>query len=479
MERRLSALVDGMKICLNFLAMACLELAVFNVTNDLTDGYLRQSYGTVAQTVTTAPVFWVQLFLPAVIPFLFYLIRKYSRHLILFLVLHPVVVGTVMFLTNFLPCSIFWKFLYLVVGIAYGVLSARIRLVTRDELETHREDTEENWPLGAAGVMAFLSFLICSYFGDDAGASGIIWLAFAWMLLNFVVQYLENYLHYVEMSRKTSGSLPEQHIFRAGMTGVGLFTAGSVVLLVVCSKTTLVSKMTQIAKWIGWNLLRAIVWLLTLFEGGEEEELLLEQQMESGGNMMEAFGEAAETPWWIEVLEKFAIAVTVILMVALFVLMVYLFVRWLIRQFYGRERKPAEIHAEDFIEEEEPLRREKKRRTAKLPVIGGTAAERIRKIFKKTVIAAKIRPEGQNGLFRKKKEDNSYKSALLYGSEAYQEETRFDPAGKTARELSGEQQEWKRLVSLYEKVRYSDSAADMEEAREAGKLSKEILHNIK
>ena len=462
MEQRLNTLVDLIKIVLNFLVVICLESAMLAGVDEISDGYVRREYEAlmIRGNVQYELILGIQLCMLAVLPFLYYFSRKYARQLILFLAVHPLGIVLIVWLADFFPAAFIWKAIYIIGGIFYAVISIKIRL-------SSSEDGEGQLPMSFAGVIAVVMVLICSYVGDNAGVSRIVWISFVWMLGHLVLSYLENYLHYVEMSRKTAGSLPEKNIFHSGMLVVGLFSAGTVLLLIACSQTSLIGMLTAIARKVGRAILYVIAWILVRLPKDSDEQVTAQQQGAGGEMDLSGLAEGTETFWLWEVLEKVLIVVMLAALVAGTIFLIYWVTKFLIREFYGRERKRKEIREEGFLEEEEPLRREKKNRNVKLPVLGGTPAQKIRRFFKKTV---------QESL--RQRAGLSYQGLMRLNTAA-QEDAGNRTTGKTARELSGDAAEWKKLTQLYEKARYSNAEADAEDAKEAGKLSREILHNIK
>lgn len=442
MEQGLKTIRDILDMILNFLLVLCVEVVI----------------GAVAG-LDTIPVYL--LCLPAAAPFLFYAARKWVGNLPLFLGIHAAVVGLLFYLGGFFPAPILWKIVYTAIGLIYAVYSIYVR-VTPNRIVPGKKSV-----LGAA-IVTIATFFFCDYVNSETGCVRVLWILFIWILGYLLEKYLENFLFYVSMNRKSAGVMPEKSIFQSGAAIVGAYSGICVLLLILCSRTPLLSRLSEMVRWIGIRILRLFFGFLSLFgrESGEtiqkaEEEV---QQMEP----MIEMGEIGEPSVLAEILNQVFITAASLAIIAGIVLFVVWLVRFLIRGFYGRKREKREIVREDFTEEEERLEIFKKQRTVKLPFIGGTPAQRVRRIFKKTVL------------------------------EVWQKEEENNPAAicaKTARELTAgpkkrglmagmeEEQEkpeaWDKLVSLYERARYTAEELTREDVKEAGKLSRQILHTIK
>lgn len=442
MEQGLKTIRDILDIVLNFLLVLCVEVVI----------------GAVAG-LDTIPVYL--LCLPAAAPFLFYAARKWVGNLPLFLGIHAAVVGLLFYLGGFFPAPILWKIVYTAIGLIYAVYSIYVR-VTPNRIVPGKKSV-----LGAA-IVTIATFFFCDYVNSETGCVRVLWILFIWILGYLLEKYLENFLFYVSMNRKSAGVMPEKSIFQSGAAMVGAYSGICVLLLILCSRTPLLSRLSEMVRWIGIRILRLFFGFLSLFgrESGEtiqkaEEEV---QQMEP---MME-MGEIGEPSVLAEILNQVFITAASLAIIAGIVLFVVWLVRFLIRGFYGRKREKREIVREDFTEEEERLEIFKKQRTVKLPFIGGTPARRVRRIFKKTVLE----------VWQKEEEDNP---AAICAKTARELTAGPQKRGLMAGMEEGQEkpEAWDKLVSLYERARYTAEELTREDVKEAGKLSRQILHTIK
>lgn len=442
MEQGLKTIRDILDMILNFLLVLCVEVVI----------------GAVAG-LDTIPVYL--LCLPAAAPFLFYAARKWVGNLPLFLGIHAAVVGLLFYLGGFFPAPILWKIVYTAIGLIYAVYSIYVR-VTPNRIVPGKKSV-----LGAA-IVTIATFFFCDYVNSETGCVRVLWILFIWILGYLLEKYLENFLFYVSMNRKSAGVMPEKSIFQSGAAMVGAYSGICVLLLILCSRTPLLSRLSEMVRWIGIRILRLFFGFLSLFgrESGEtiqkaEEEV---QQMEP---MME-MGEIGEPSVLAEILNQVFITAASLAIIAGIVLFVVWLVRFLIRGFYGRKREKREIVREDFTEEEERLEIFKKQRTVKLPFIGGTPAQRVRRIFKKTVLE----------VWQKEEEDNP---AAICAKTARELTAGPQKRGLMAGMEEGQEkpEAWDKLVSLYERARYTAEELTREDVKEAGKLSRQILHTIK
>lgn len=442
MEQGLKTIRDILDMILNFLLVLCVEVVI----------------GAVAG-LDTIPVYL--LCLPAAAPFLFYAARKWVGNLPLFLGIHAAVVGLLFYLGGFFPAPILWKIVYTAIGLIYAVYSIYVR-VTPNRIVPGKKSV-----LGAA-IVTIATFFFCDYVNSETGCVRVLWILFIWILGYLLEKYLENFLFYVSMNRKSAGVMPEKSIFQSGAAMVGAYSGICVLFLILCSRTPLLSRLSEMVRWIGIRILRLFFGFLSLFgrESGEtiqkaEEEV---QQMEP---MME-MGEIGEPSVLAEILNQVFITAASLAIIAGIVLFVVWLVRFLIRGFYGRKREKREIVREDFTEEEERLEIFKKQRTVKLPFIGGTPAQRVRRIFKKTVLE----------VWQKEEEDNP---AAICAKTARELTAGPKKRGLMAGMEEGQEkpEAWDKLVSLYERARYTAEELTREDVKEAGKLSRQILHTIK
>lgn len=431
MEDWMKPISDILEMILNFLVIMCMETAA-----DAAFGGFQAS--------KEAPLY--VLILPVFAPLIFYGTRRLVKKLIFFLAIHIVIIAALFYLAGLFPAALLWKITYLIVGILYAIHSARVRL-TREGF-----DEGEIGPL-FAGITAAVTFLFCSYVGRDICCARILWLALLWMPGYWIKDYLDNFLSYVKLNRRAAGAMPEKKILRGGMTMVGIYGGFSLILLAVCSQTPFVFWLSDMVRKAGYGLLRLFFGFLSKF--AREPEGMTAVPENGGDRLQMMLEESIEEPSrFAQVLEQILVMIVTLLLIAGAVFLLVQAVRFIIRSFYGRKKEKRETKEEGFVEEEERLKEPERKQNGRLPIIGGTPAQRVRKIFKRTVL--ELSGEKETDCF----------------------------AAKTARELAAlctEQNtaEWMALAALYERARYTQQTITRQEVKEAGKLSRQIMHTIK
>lgn len=461
MERKLETAVDLLEILMNFLLFIGLETVADAALNG-----------------GKTPVY--VLFIPLAAPVLFYLFRRMLNNLPLFLLAHIAVVAALCWLGGFCPMPLLWRIAFTAVGVIYVIISMQIRL-------KKQEDGEGENAAGFMGVAAVAAFFACSYFGSEAGGARILWLVLVWLAGHWMRSYLANFLGYLQMNRRAAGAMPEKRIFQGGVISAAVYGAFSMVVLTLCSRAALLDKMSALVKQAGLFLLRAFVNFLALFgsETPVEEEMQMPQN--TGMQQMMMLPEAEDAPWWMELLDKIVMTAVAIVAIVAIIMLVVMLIRLMIQSFYGRKREKKEIRQEGYVEEEERLERKRNRPEKKIPMVGGTPQQRVRRVFKKTVQQF-IKAEGSAP-----KGSNAANSRLLLDMSEIrkmEEEEREGkaPSGtgalyaKTARELvalcvkgKGSSQEgreeWNAFAALYEKARYAQETVTKEDAKEAARLA--------
>ena len=453
MEKRLELIVDLLEIYMNFLLVVCLEL---------------MPYGFFGPEDPSAALF----FLPMVFPLAFYAARRWlDRSLILFLAAHAAVIFGMFKLVQLWHLGLLWEIICPAVGVVYAFLSVKIRVTTQKNAEGVVHPV-------VAGTVAGGSFLHCSYLKFSWGCEANIWLTFAWMPAWFVRSYFLNYLSYLRLNRQSSGIIPRRSIFGMGFTVAGGYTFLSVALLILCTRTPLIGLLTSFARSAIVFVLRAIFTILSLFAGEEEPQVAEDPAAAvTGGETMPFLAEGAVPPLWMQILEQIVIAAVLLGVLAGLLLLIAAFVRFIVRGFYGREKTARHEELElGVTEEQERIDDRKERRERRLPPIGGSPGERVRRSFRRTVqrTALKGKTEGWAGRTAR---ELAQDGLLAYGGTAADRDGEAAADGLTADGRSA--QAWKKLVLLYEKTRYGPSGPGREDAREADKLSRQILHNIR
>ena len=481
MKQKLQRGTEWLELFLNYAVVFCMEIAVNALVGD------RVPVGV-----------WL---VAALYPVCFYVFRAKLKHFWSFFLLHPaVVVLATLAVKSWLAGAIGIA----VLGVFYSLHSISLRV--------HHVIQEREFPLPAAAAVMIVAFFVCSYKQSQTGCMLVLGSFFVWLPGILLKRYAENYLSYVKLNAGSAGVIPEKNIFRTGIIVVVLYTVGCVALLIVCSATPLVDKLTESAAWLGKTLLWVLAWLLVKLSGNTQEA---EKPMEteSTQEMGMDWGELGDTramPVWIEVIEQVIIwAVVAALIVAVIIGIVFLF-RWMVKNFYQAGRGHEEILEAGVEEKTESIAYTEKRKRTPF-FIGTEPAAKIRRAYKKTI-------DGAFGRRSRRKGKETEEPVLLYpaSSMTAQELTQWACDAGGVRENATEQQtpggaaasdsgiaqgygvagahsasdsdtardmekraDWAQLTALYEQARYGSTEPEREQARAAVKLSGKILHMIK
>ena len=227
----------------------------------------------------------------------------------LFLLLHAGVVWVLFFAGSKAgPLPVLWQIAFVALGAVYALHSLKVRL-------TGRRDNEGEIPPSAAAVLAVCACFVCGYMGQENGAQRIIGLCFLWLCGYFLKKYLGNFQRYVGMSRRGTGAMPEKNIFFAGMRLVLAYIAGSLFLLFLLTRTTLLPRIAQAVGMVVRHLLRLFFGLLIALIGEGQAEGSAAQEQGSAPDFSGIFP-YAKPPVWLEVLEKILTAAVALAMAA-------------------------------------------------------------------------------------------------------------------------------------------------------------------
>ena len=425
MEKRLQTVAEMLEIGLNFLPVICLETMVCAVFKQADAPFLFSC-------------------LPICLPFLFYAARRgMEKSLLLFLGVHLAAAAGLVWVAGRFPMPALWQTVYLALAVGYGVRSLRIRVTSATDGEG------EIGPMGAA-FFALTAFFVCSYVHSQTGCGRIVRLCFVWIGGYLVKLYLIHFIRYLALNRNSAGTIPQKSIFGMGMVAVGGYGCFSVLTLILCTRTALIPMLTELVKSGLLALLRGIVRLLSLFGKEQAPETVLEAGQPAAQEAL-LMADAAETPLWVRITEQILMAAVLLFVLAGAAALFVGLLRLILQGFYGRQREKKKIVSQEYLEEQQRLEGDRRTRKRRLPPVGGTPAQRVRRAFQRAV-----------------------RRSMAPGTAGSRE--------KTARELTAAFRPdggWDALLGLYERARYSDAVISREEARAADKLSRQIAHTIK
>lgn len=362
----------------------------------------------------------------SVLPFLFFLARRYLHGFLAFTAAHAAGIAA----AAVLPVQgTAQRIVFCAVCAAYCVHSYSLRLRTSDWEERTAH------PGVAVGITA-AAVLLWNYQGTGGWDSYYILSITVYMGFYFIHCYIVHYLRFLQVNSSSTGYIPAGDIFRSGL-GLAAGYAAVNILIVLASANV---------EWL-YRLLypfkQAIFWLLGLLfskmESGEQGQPApgpdLPQNLEP--DIAVPSGEAF---WLWEVLEKIVVAIFAALIACAAVYGAVRLVKYVRDRFSAQKESGRKQEREECRDKRERCGID--RRTAESGKLFGRMRpeERIRKIFKK-----KMKSEVHT----------------LTGTEDCSALERL-----TAKEC-GQRARQEELAGIYEKARYSGRPCTAEDVREA------------
>lgn len=372
------------------------------------------------------PVMW-HWALCSMLPFLFFLVRRYTNHFVIFMGSHILAVAVFVLLPN---ASIVEKIVIIICAAYYLCESFVLRIKSEERLDHVMN------PMLAVGL-AGLGYLLQHYQGTQDWESYYVLPVVVFLGLYFVQLYLQQYLNFMVVNESSAGHIPEKEMFRSGITLVSLFSIGASAVVLLTANIGWVGQIAQLLKLI-------LTWIIRfLFRGGaeeaddspiEEQELIPEQ--DAGFMPIE---DAEPALFWV-ILEKIIMTLVWVGLIAICIWGIYSLVNFLYKRFSRNLEKDEEEEPQSIIDVREKCEVERKKKERRSPFEFLSTKERIRRIYRKEVWAQRMQ-------------------LVTDGSPSFLKLL-------TAREC-GEKMERSALSESYEKARYSNAECTAEDIRRA------------
>lgn len=370
------------------------------------------------------PVIWKWSVL-GLVPYLLFLIRRYSNHFLVFMGSH---IAFILLLTVIPYVDLAEQIAFYVCVIGYVAYSFYLRVRTKKRL------TGVINPIAGVGAAAVCR-LFQHYQGIPEWEKYYVVPVILFLCFYFIQMYLEQYQHFLIVNDSSTGHIPEKAIFRSGVSLVSLFSVGTAILLLLTSDVGWVGRIATVLKNI-------LIWVLRLLfrGGGEEVEEILPQETthQKQDHGMMPTEEAEPALIWV-ILEKLVMIAMAVAFAALIIWAVYSLIKFLHDRFQSRI-----VTDEEELENTTDIREKceiERRRSKKHPFFGFLSTkERIRRIYKKEVWTGRwqLAKDGSPDVLRR----------------------------LTAKEC-GEGLARNRLAQVYEKARYSQEECTSEDIRRA------------
>ncbi len=426
MERKILHIKNCIAEVMNYLLYVMAELAFFS-----------------AFTGEKPNVF--RFMIPVAVPLFFYLVRCRVHRFWLFLLIHLLPFVWIIFGYG---DSISQKFVFFLVAMIQVMVSLYIRITLFSDPNRIDYGIHPAPPPLAVGMGVALLL-----FNDKLGVAGteltLIQIVIIFMLLYFVCLFMDNFLHYTEMSRKTTGNIPMKSIFLVDFAVVGGFAGICVIMMAAFADRSLGKALGEFIKRIMRAVLIFFIYVInfisSLFKDSPMEELPPSEQI----NMMPKA--VTGNSLLAQIIDMLLTVIGTALAIAFAGAAIYGLVMLIKRAFaYRKEDKLAqEDESGDIIEKLE--RKKKSNDTGRLSGWFKTPDEKIRKIFLVTL--------------RKKcrqKTDQDWERLLRYGTARECLALFGEDGGETA--LS--------FIHIYEKARYAKEECTAADAKEAARLAK-------
>lgn len=369
-------------------------------------------------------------------PLLYLLIREKIKHFFPFLLLH---LGVALLFLALPVQTVVERLLCAVCGVGYLI----------DSMAKHfREGSSATSPAPPAVTVAVcvLTLLFQHYQGQATWDFYYVLTLVSVFCLHSVTSYISHYLEFLQVNESSTGYLPAADMFHSGMGLVGIYT-------VVVAGVLLVATNFGLAESI-WSVLRKglIAFLRFLFsllarEPVPEEEIVFEELQPSTADTPMGLPEGGEPFWLWQILEVAAIAAAfggLLYALAKGIIRLIRFVRARFALNLGRRGHQVEGEEELDVREKVGLEKSGEGERQKSFLFDFlTPAKRVRKLYKKKVLASAGDLAGEKG-----KGAVSAESLQLL----------------TAREC-GEKLKAVEMADIYEQVRYSDYEATQETLR--------------
>ena len=281
------------------------------------------------------------------------------------------------------------------------------------------------------GIMSMAEKIMTT---NDWGAYYYV-ITFVYLIGYFLFYFAKKFLDFLRLNQSTASNIPVVDIFRNGMGLTALFSAGSMVILLV---TANINWVKAIADKIWSGILVILSWIFSGIDtkppvAGKEEMTQSDPQM-GGANMSEVIPEQT-----LEGLRNIIIFVLIITIVIGFILFLY-YVYYVIK---GWERAENDNGKKGRLPENEDVREycgiEKKTQRKSGSFIFRNNREKIRKLYQKNVMKHKKELVGEQG-----------------------QQLQYLTAKECCDKLSKQQ-----LKMVYEKARYSEELITAEDVKSA------------
>lgn len=368
------------------------------------------------------PVLWVWM-LCSFLPFLLYFVRIKIEPVFLFLVCHILSGG----LFWMLPVEGSQQFFLRLMIVGYLLRSAHLRIRSNSQREAGM------LPGFAVGlIVALLAFV--HHQQSSSWDHYFVLITITYLGLYFIQNFLQHYLHFLTVNESSAGHIPAKEMLRSGMKNAFLFTGAGVLFLLLISGLASLSRGGGALRSLLLWLLRKLFSLLRL-ENPEEEPVM--EPPEVDVELPDPVQGVEPSMFWV-ILQRIVLAVMAVVLFCAVIVGIGLVIYYLAARL-RRRAKPRETELEEVTDLREKCEKEEVFKVRRKVSLFLPPRERIRRIFKRRVLAGKDQILGAR------------KGSRL---EIF---TAHECADRLNQETLG---------LLYEKARYSEEECTMEDVRQ-------------
>ena len=362
------------------------------------------------------PPVWL-LCVSVLVPFIYYVFRRYVKSFILFVLLH-LILPVAIIMAPVISLSLVDRILGAVVFSVMALASFIWRI--RDGKKPDLPITPE------MAAIAFVVAIIAMNYMKRGSTTAVG--AFALFFTTFYILHLfiTSFLKQDELNRRLISNVPTTSILKSSLPGVAIMSTVFLAAGALLLEGTLISKFIAFMK----GIIRAFFrWFFSLFpQGTQVEEVVQESTGNDMASMMEMLPFEAKEPSPIMVfLEKvFMFAVSAAIVGGVIFGLVYLTIKLVASFRNGREEKTVEV-GEGFEEVREKISRKKLVKKAKQEDFVSSNSKRIRRMYIKLVQknpklsdrASYVTAREFAASFPEEKKDLAEKFALIYEKARY------------------------------------------------------------
>lgn len=363
----------------------------------------------------------------SIVPFAFFLVRKFTDRFLIFVGSHLLVFPAFLYL---MPKPLLEKVILLIFVGGYAVFSFYLRVMSRDRLD--RPIKPIVIVVGAAAGL-----FVEEHFGVGDWEKYYRLPVVAFIGLYFIQLYLQNYQYFVKVNDSAKGHIQQRVMFRSGMK---LILSFSLVVMGFASLTGGSGWVSRLLALPG-KVFRLLFQLVDRLLTGQLEQGI--PDWERPGyvyNDFDQLGEGEAGAFWV-FLERVFMAAFAVCLIVFIIFAIYKLVITLHKWFSQRSDRSVEREEEDNLGDvREKCETDKRKKERKSPFAFLSVRERIRRVYKKDVWARR------NFIV---KEGDTRALSLM-----------------TAKE-TGDKLERPALAESYEKARYSNEECTAEDLRRA------------